>query len=63
MDSISAIEGFTIHSDFMALDLGGKKKRELSSIWLNFLKHFNVRTLTHALSHLHYSPPIFIHVI
>lgn len=27
MDSLPAIEGFTIHSDFMALDLGGKKKK------------------------------------
>lgn len=42
MDGLPAIEEFATHSDFIALDLGERKKKELSCILLNCIKYSSV---------------------
>lgn len=54
MDGFPVIEGFATHSDFIALDLGERKKKEtergLSGILLNCIKYSNVWTQVYFVS-------------
>lgn len=42
MDGFLVIEEFVIYLDFIVLDLGERKKKELFCILLNCIKYFSV---------------------